>query len=275
MKRIVLCAIAAVLALALVGCGQQEAAAPAADNTAAPEQQAPASDAAGADDAAPGPVTFTDDLGNEVTVDNPQRVVACMGSFANAWELAGGTLVGVSDDALQAAGWTIASPDVATVGDFASVNLEAIIALDPDFVIMTSGTGGRGGDSSQADLRDALVGSGIPVAYFQVTTFDDYLRLLVDNFNALAVQRMMCRDQVNVDVDGRLYDCEVNHVLELPIQLPADPADPEGPTRDATVADLARGPLPARALRTNPVCYSCAAGFGSSCGGSLVHEREA
>lgn len=178
MKRIVLCAAAAVLALALVGCGQQEAAAPAADNTAAPEQQAPASNAAGADDAAPGPVTFTDDLGNEVTVDNPQRVVACMGSFANAWELAGGTLVGVSDDALQAAGWTIASPDVATVGDFASVNLEAIIALDPDFVIMTSGTGGRGGDSSQADLRDALVGSGVPVAYFQVTTFDDYLRLM-------------------------------------------------------------------------------------------------
>lgn len=178
MKRIVLCAAAAVLALALVGCGQQEAAAPAADNTAAPEQQAPASNAAGADDAAPGPVTFTDDLGNEVTVDNPQRVVACMGSFANAWELAGGTLVGVSDDALQAAGWTIASPDVATVGDFASVNLEAIIALDPDFVIMTSGTGGRGGDSSQADLRDALVGSGIPVAYFQVTTFGDYLRLM-------------------------------------------------------------------------------------------------
>lgn len=178
MKRIVLCATAAVLALALVGCGQQEAAAPAADNTAAPEQQAPASDAPRADDAVPGPVTFTDDLGNEVTVDNPQRVVACMGSFANAWELAGGTLVGVSDDALQAAGWTIASPDVATVGDFAAVNLEAIIALDPDFVIMTSGTGGRGGDSSQADLRDALVGSGIPVAYFQVTTFDDYLRLM-------------------------------------------------------------------------------------------------
>lgn len=105
--------------------------------------------------------------------------------------------------------------------------------------------------------------------------FDDYLRLLVESFNALAVQRMMCRDQVNVDVDGRLYDCEVNHVLELPIQLPVDPSDPDGPTRDATVADLARGPLPARTLRTNPVCYSCAAGFGSSCGGSLVHEREA
>ena len=52
------------------------------------------------------------------------------------------------------------------------------MALNPDFVIMTSGTGGRGGDSSQADLRDALVGAGIPVAYFEVTTFDDYERLM-------------------------------------------------------------------------------------------------
>ena len=184
MRKITLCAAAAVLALALVGCGQQATDAPAADSAAAPEQQAAAPDAADADDATPGPVTFTDDLGHEVTVDNPQRVVACMGSFANAWELAGGTLVGVSDDALQAEGFTIASSDVATVGDFTSVNLEAVIALNPDFVIMTSGTGGRGGDSSQADLRDALVASNIPVAYFEVTTFDDYKRLM-ETFTAI------------------------------------------------------------------------------------------
>ena len=103
--------------------------------------------------------------------------------------------------------------------------------------------------------------------------FDSYLRLLADSFNALAVQRMMCRSQVNVDVDGRLYDCEVNHVLGLPIQLPVDAGAPDGPARDATVADLLDGPLPERAIRTHPVCYSCAAGFGSSCGGSLVRER--
>ena len=146
----------------MVGCGQQGSEVPAGS---APQQEqateAPAAEAPAAEATAPGPVTFTDDAGNEVTVDNPQRVVACMGSFANAWELAGGTLVGVSDDALQAAGWTIQSPDVATVGDFSAVNLEAIMALNPDFVIMTSGTGGRGGDSSQADLRDALIGAGI------------------------------------------------------------------------------------------------------------------
>lgn len=112
--------------------------------------------------------------------------------------------------------------------------------------------------------------------------FDAYLKLLVENFNALAVQRMMCRDQVNVDVDGRLYDCEVNHVLGLPIQVPADYDGTNctdmrayaGPTRDATVFDLAHGPLPARPLRTHPVCYSCSAGSGSSCGGSLRVGRK-
>lgn len=175
MKKIVLCAVTAALALVLAGCGQQESEAPAPD---APQQEQQAPEAPAAEATAPGPVTFTDDMGSEVTVDDPQRVVACMGSFANAWELAGGTLVGVSDDALTAAGWTIQSPDVATVGDFTAVNLEAIMALNPDFVIMTSGTGGRGGDSSQADLRDALVGAGIPVAYFEATTFDDYERLM-------------------------------------------------------------------------------------------------
>ena len=171
MRNVALCAAAAALALTLAGCASQEAPATGGAEATSAEAQAAGAQTAGS-------VTFTDDLGHEVAVDNPQRVVACMGSFANAWELAGGTLVGVSDDALTAEGFTIASPDVATVGDFASVNLEAIIALDPDFVIMTSGTGGRGGDSSQADLREALVASNIPVAYFEVTTFDDYLRLL-------------------------------------------------------------------------------------------------
>ena len=213
MKKFVLCAATAAFALALVGCGQQGSEVPA--GSALQQEQAteaPAAEAPAAEATAPGPVTFTDDAGNEVTVDNPQRVVACMGSFANAWELAGGTLVGVSDDALQAAGWTIQNPDVATVGDFTAVNLEAVMALDPDFVIMTSGTGGRGGDSSQADLRDALVGAGIPVAYFEVTIFDDYERLM----------------RTFTDITGRadLYDQNVAKVAEaidaVVAQVPAE-----------------------------------------------------
>lgn len=125
-----------------------------------------------------GAVTFTDDTGAEVTVENPQRVVACMGSFASMWELAGGTLVGASDDAFTLSDYDLTSADVQKVGDFSNPNLESIIALEPDFVIMTSGSGGRGGDSNQADLKAALAASNIPVACFQVTTFADYERMM-------------------------------------------------------------------------------------------------
>lgn len=90
--------------------------------------------------------------------------------------------------------------------------------------------------------------------------FDYYLDLLSENYNAAVVARMMCRTQVNVDFDGRLYDCEVNHVLGLPL---------DGPR---TIHDLVDKPLDVRTIATNPICYSCAAGCGSSCGGSLMDK---
>ncbi len=93
---------------------------------------------------------------------------------------------------------------------------------------------------------------------------DYYLQLLSDNYNASVVAHMMCRTQVNVDFDGRLYDCECNHVLGLPI------VDGEG--RALSVHDIAEVPLGRREVRVNPVCYSCAAGSGSSCGGSLLEK---
>ena len=117
----------------------------------------------------------TDDLGREVTVASHNRVVAGMGSFANIWELAGGTLVGASDDAFSDYGIT---SDAQKIGDFSSLNAESIIALNPDFVILTGSNSGRGGGVAQTELADTLTAANIPVAYFKVSTFDDYLRML-------------------------------------------------------------------------------------------------
>jgi len=125
---------------------------------------------------APGSVTFKDDLGNEVTVENPERVVACMGSFANVWELAGGTLVGATEDSFAEYG--LDADKIKGVGSFTAPNLEEIIDLEPDFVIMTGAATGKDGAASQVELRDALKASGIEVAYFTVTVFEDYLRML-------------------------------------------------------------------------------------------------
>ena len=52
-------------------------------------------DASGTDAAQatePGEVTFTDDLGRKVTVNNPQRVTVLLSSFADVWQSAGGTI---------------------------------------------------------------------------------------------------------------------------------------------------------------------------------------
>lgn len=121
--------------------------------------------------------TFTDDLGRKVTVKSHKRVVACMGSFADAWQLAGGTLVGASDDAFGH--YAVDSSKVSGVGRSTSLNLESIIALKPDFVIMTGISDGKHATGvSQADAESALKEAGIPVVFFKVTTFDDYKRMM-------------------------------------------------------------------------------------------------
>lgn len=121
--------------------------------------------------------TFTDDLGRKVTVKSHKRVVACMGSFADAWQLAGGTRVGASDDAFGH--YAVDSSKVSGVGRSTSLNLESIIALKPDFVIMTGISDGKHATGvSQADAESALKEAGIPVAFFKVTTFDDYKRMM-------------------------------------------------------------------------------------------------
>lgn len=122
-------------------------------------------------------VSFTDDLGRSVEVSkNPQRVVAGMGSFAEMWQLAGGTLVGATDEAFNDYG--IDKDKVSSIGGFSSINQESLLALNPDFVILTGTTAGQAGTADQTQLADALEAAGASVAYFKVTTFDDYLRVL-------------------------------------------------------------------------------------------------
>jgi iron complex transport system substrate-binding protein len=164
MKRITALLLAiALLALPLGGCG----------NAPAPASESGASTTTGLEAATPGAVTFTDDLGNQVNVNNPQRVIATLSSFAQTWQLAGGqNLVGLTNDA-QTEGNVELPANVQYVGNYDTLNLEQIIALEPDFVILTAASRYK-----QTDLRDALKDAGINFAYFNVTHFEDYLRML-------------------------------------------------------------------------------------------------
>ena len=118
-------------------------------------------------------ITFHDDLDREVTLAKPSRVAALIGSFADVWCLAGGqdTLVAAADDS-----WTQFELDlpetVENLGAVKEPNVEKLLAAEPDFVLGSTKT------AADVELLDLLEHSGIPVAYFDISSFEDYLRML-------------------------------------------------------------------------------------------------
>lgn len=116
-------------------------------------------------------VTFTDALDREVTVKkNPERVAALIGSFADVWTLAGGTVCASVDDAWD--DFDLDLPDAVNLGGAHSPNLELLISANPDFVISSSST------AADVEMKEPLENAGITVAYFDVSSFDDYLAML-------------------------------------------------------------------------------------------------
>ena len=115
--------------------------------------------------------TFTDDLGREVTVNNPQRVAALLGSYAEMWQLAGGNVCATADDAWDDLGLTLAE-DAVNIGGTKNISVEKVFASNPDFIIASPIT------RINMELLDTFEASGIPTAYFEVSGFNDYLRVL-------------------------------------------------------------------------------------------------
>jgi radical SAM/Cys-rich protein len=86
-----------------------------------------------------------------------------------------------------------------------------------------------------------------------------YQCYLQDAFNPATVSGLMCRHQICVDWDGRLYDCDFNLALGLTVNHGA--AD--------RIEAYDRELLACRQIVTGLHCFACTAGHGSSCGGSL------
>ena len=154
MKRMVCALLCGVLLTTLSACGGEEQD---STETKNPEEA----------------VTFTDDLGREVTLAKPRRVAALIGSFADVWCLAGGqdTLVAAADDS-----WTQFDLDlpetVENLGAVKEPNVEKLLAAEPDFVLGSTKT------AADVELMGLLEQSSIPVAYFDISSFEDYLRML-------------------------------------------------------------------------------------------------
>ena len=142
MMRRFLCLMLAVCLLALSGCAAQT----------------------------PPPDAAADDTGRAYAVASPERVAVCSGSLAGIWQLAGGSLAAVTEDAFDEPNLDLAN--AADLGSVKEPSLEALLECEPDFVILSANISGH------FALSETLTAANIPHALFEVETFEDYLRVL-------------------------------------------------------------------------------------------------
>lgn len=117
-------------------------------------------------------LTLTDDLNRTVEFKRPQRIAVLIGSFADELANAGGKdlIVAAAHDT-----WTQFDLDLenaADLGDVKNISTEALIDSQPDLVIASAK------NDSQRKMKETLDNAGIPVLYFDVDSFEDYLRTL-------------------------------------------------------------------------------------------------
>lgn len=86
----------------------------------------------------------------------------------------------------------------------------------------------------------------------------EYMSLLVNHFNRGTIPRLMCRSLVSVGWNGKLYDCDFNQMLDV-----------EAPGHKTIWEIESFSELAHSRIATGSHCFGCAAGAGSSCGGSL------
>lgn len=88
--------------------------------------------------------------------------------------------------------------------------------------------------------------------------YEDYINLLYSSFNEKAAEKIMCKKQVSIAWDGKLYDCDFNQALGIPISSDKN-----------SIWDIEDFVEINKTITYDSHCYGCTAGFGSSCQGKL------
>lgn len=89
--------------------------------------------------------------------------------------------------------------------------------------------------------------------------YEAYMDKLVNAYNPLAAEAVMCRNSISVGWDGFLFDCDFNQMLDLKIAVQG---------KHITKFNLEE--IQNREVIVNQHCYGCTAGAGSSCGGATT-----
>ena len=106
---------------------------------------------------------ITDDAGRDVPLDKkPERIVVISASFLEPLHAVGGTVVGRPDSKTQMPNW---AKDIASIGQVYNVDVEKVIACNPDLVIINKGMNEK--------LLDVLDKNKIPALILDMKSYDN------------------------------------------------------------------------------------------------------
>ena len=110
--------------------------------------------------------------------------------------------------------------------------------------------------------------TNLPIARFAAWLrhqgqLEAYMDLLVQSFNPATVEALMCRDTVSVSWQGKVFDCDFNQMVDLPLGAARGPR---------FLWELDPAQLAGETIAVADHCFGCTAGAGSSCGGALEVE---
>ena len=116
--------------------------------------------------------SFTDSAGETIVLEEkPERVAVLFSSFAELWQLAGGTVAVTVGESVER-GFVPEGTPLVDDGAGKKIDLERLLIEEPDFVICS------GDIAAQAETAETLKELDIPAAQFVIESFSDFLDVL-------------------------------------------------------------------------------------------------
>lgn len=125
-----------------------------------------------------GNTKITDASGRTAYLSKDSEIAVCYGSFADCLQLSGIEPVAVTDDAINEHGLTF-SGNTDIIGTVKNINLESLIACNPDYVILSADL------AAHLKLEESLIQAKLDYGYFRIDTFGDY-KAFMGQFCALS-----------------------------------------------------------------------------------------
>lgn len=131
------------------------------------------------------------------------------------------------------------------------------IALEADFKKALK-------DDFNIDFNSLFAITNLPISRFldyliASENYEDYMYALVEAYNPMAVENVMCTNTLSISWDGYLYDCDFNQMLNLKIA-----------SKVKHISEYNEELIQNRNIIINQHCYGCTAGAGSSCQGTVA-----